>query len=477
MKKTLFGLALAASLICGCQKINDLDSRMNRAEQDINSLKTELAKLQAAVEAKVTVTSYKATDNGYILSMSDGSSITILNGKDGAPGKDGKDGDAFFSSVAAQDGALVITLVDGTVYSLPLFDVLASVASFVFIPEYSDGLATLNVGDNSDMQMIEMTCLISPLSAAKIIYDNRKDYTISVVAAGTATRSLADTKEVEAIVSMFDNGFLSVAADATGINPDAKFAIKISNATNSIVSDFVGAKKNIYGVEYDGYFYMSQKMADGNIWMTDNLHYVPEGMTVRADFTDNTGIWYPGVLSWDGTKATATASSDDFDVTVQGLLYTEEVALGCTLPTEDFVDAENTQGICPDGWHIPTAAEWIGLVGGCSDKSHTDTTAPYYDDKLSGAPLGALNDDYFHLLPYPYVNAGKSYQALVSNKDENHRYGLMNSMAYFASSTGRSDKQSYAAMITNTAAKCAVNVAYNNLTNGVYVRCIRNSAE
>ena len=44
------------------------------------------------------------------------------DGKDGVDGKDGKDGDAFFQSVElSEDGAyLVITLVDGTVYELPM---------------------------------------------------------------------------------------------------------------------------------------------------------------------------------------------------------------------------------------------------------------------------------------------------------------------------------------------------------------------
>ena len=43
-------------------------------------------------------------------------------GQDGVDGKDGKDGDAFFQSVElSEDGAyLVITLVDGTVYELPM---------------------------------------------------------------------------------------------------------------------------------------------------------------------------------------------------------------------------------------------------------------------------------------------------------------------------------------------------------------------
>ncbi len=396
MKKTLFGLALAAALICGCQKINDLDSRMNKAEQDINALKGELAKLQAAVDAKVTVTSYKATDNGYVLSMSDGSSINIFNGKDGAPGKDGKDGDAFFSSVLAQDGTLVITLVDGTVYSLPLFDVLASVSSFVFVPEYDDNLATLNVVDFSTTQYLEMSVLISPASAAKAIEEGSDDYTISIVSAGAATRA-TKIEVFESLFTFFDGNVLNVTCDVSGVNRDAKFAVKISSATNSIVSEFVGAKPEIFGVKYGDEAYLASRMKDGKVWMTQNLHYVPEGYTPSTDLTNvKAGIYMPVVINEDHTAA--TFGTDD-DARYQGYLYQSEVALGLNvgdIASEEQAKAlEGTQGICPDGWHIPTADDILGLVGKAVAPLTTNEAAPYYDKVKKYGSMDLLNDDGF----------------------------------------------------------------------------------
>ena len=399
MKKILFGLALAATLICGCQKINDLDSRMNKAEQDITALKGDLAKLQAAVDAKITVTSYKATDDGYVLSMSDGSSITILNGKDGAPGQDGqdgKDGDAFFSSVAAQDGALVVTLVDGTVFTLPLYDVLASVTSFAFVPEFDDNLATMHVVDFSTTQFVEMSVLISPASAAKAIEDNIADYTISIVAAGAATRAV-ELQEFEDLYSYFDGNVLNVTSDVSGINPDAKFAVKISSATNSIVSEFVGTGKDIMGVKYGDNAYLASKMKDGKVWMTENLHYLPEGYTPSTDLKNVTaGIYMPVVLNEDHTAA--TFGTDD-DARYQGYLYQSEVALGLKvgdITSEEQAKAlEGTQGICPEGWHIPTIDDITGLVGKAVAPIVTNEKAPYYDTDKKYGSMDLLNEDGF----------------------------------------------------------------------------------
>ena len=144
MKKIFLAFATAALMLVGCTK--ELEQRVDQLEQDVEQLQSGLEALKAAVENKLTVLDYSQVEGGYVLNLSDGSKITIYNGKDGADGEDGKngatgatgatgpqgpqgpqgekgeDGDAFFSSVElSEDGAyLVITLVDGTVYSLPM---------------------------------------------------------------------------------------------------------------------------------------------------------------------------------------------------------------------------------------------------------------------------------------------------------------------------------------------------------------------
>jgi hypothetical protein len=165
MKRILFALAAAALMAVGCTK--ELESRVDQLEQDVTELQSGLDALKAAVEKKLTVVDYVQIEGGYELLMSDGTKLYIYNGADGAKGDKGdkgetgaqgpqgekgdkgetgaqgpqgekgdkgetgaqgpkgdkgEPGDAFFKSVEiSEDGAyLVVTLVDGTVFELPL---------------------------------------------------------------------------------------------------------------------------------------------------------------------------------------------------------------------------------------------------------------------------------------------------------------------------------------------------------------------
>ena len=136
----MVALAMAMPLFTSCYDDSALNEKLEDIQTEVDKLKSDLAALQAAVDNNLSVVDYKQIEGGYELTMSDGSTITILNGKDGAAGaagqngangtngKDGKDGekgdkgDAFFTSVElSKDGLyLVITLVDGTVYNLAM---------------------------------------------------------------------------------------------------------------------------------------------------------------------------------------------------------------------------------------------------------------------------------------------------------------------------------------------------------------------
>ena len=142
----MVALAMATPLFTSCYDDSALNEKLEDIQTEVDKLKSDLAALQAAVDNNLSVVDYKQIEGGYELTMSDGSTITILNGKDGAAGaagqngangtngKDGKDGekgekgdkgdkgDAFFESVELSDDGLylVITLVSGTVYELPM---------------------------------------------------------------------------------------------------------------------------------------------------------------------------------------------------------------------------------------------------------------------------------------------------------------------------------------------------------------------
>ena len=112
----------------------------------------------------------------------------------------------------------------------------------------------------------------------------------------------------------------------------------------------------------------------GNYWMTENLRTIPEGMTVSENPADKSGLWYPytytDVKIEDGkAKATTKAAKDEATIKTNGYLYSANVYLGgVEFGKENFTSFEGVRGICPEGWHIPTKADFVALNGYAQSK-------------------------------------------------------------------------------------------------------------
>jgi len=89
------------------------------------------------------------------------------------------------------------------------------------------------------------------------------------------------------------------------------------------------------------------------IWMAENLAYLPQVNMVADGSEDvNNGKYYY-VFGYDGTivdEAKATKNYSDY-----GVLYNWYAAI------DDTIVTSNMQGVCPDGWHMPSDAEWQTL--------------------------------------------------------------------------------------------------------------------
>lgn len=96
MKKTfrLLSVFLLGATVWSCSyddsalwdKVNDLDGRVQTLETTVKGMNTSITSLKGIVEAldggKV-ITKTESTADGYILTLSDGSTLTLKNGKDG----------------------------------------------------------------------------------------------------------------------------------------------------------------------------------------------------------------------------------------------------------------------------------------------------------------------------------------------------------------------------------------------------------
>lgn len=148
---------------------------------------------------------------------------------------------------------------------------------------------------------------------------------------------------------------------------------------------------------YDDVKYNVVKMKDGKWWMAQNLAYLPEGCTPATELTAVTaGVFAP--LQINAAQTAAEFTTDPAVVAKNGYLYQAEFALGLKVgdltSVTDAQKLEGAQGICPKGWHVPTLADIMGLVGKCSGET-TQTEAPYYGG--ADGLIKLLNADGFNM--------------------------------------------------------------------------------
>jgi uncharacterized protein (TIGR02145 family) len=130
----------------------------------------------------------------------------------------------------------------------------------------------------------------------------------------------------------------------------------------------------------DGTVY--QTVTIGNqVWMAENLKYLPSVNQVADGSEDAAGSYYY-VYDYDGTDVNAAKATSNYST--YGVLYNWTAAVNA----------------CPDGWHLPSDAEWTQLtdyLGGESvagDKLKETGITHWYDPNT-----GATNETGFTALP------------------------------------------------------------------------------
>ena len=122
--KKFFALltALFAVLVSSCSYddsalLGDLNALKNKVENLENRVDQQQVLLNALAN-QLTIVSVETTADGYVITFSDNSTLTVNHGKDGANGEDGKDG--AIVAVEWDEDCAIFTLADGTTLVIPL---------------------------------------------------------------------------------------------------------------------------------------------------------------------------------------------------------------------------------------------------------------------------------------------------------------------------------------------------------------------
>ena len=98
------------------------------------------------------------------------------------------------------------------------------------------------------------------------------------------------------------------------------------------------------------------------IWMAENLAYLP---SVVGPGTGSQTTPYYYVYGYDGTVVADAKATTNY--ATYGVLYNWTAAMASSASSS--ANPSGVQGVCPDGWHLPSDAEWTELtdyLGGTS---------------------------------------------------------------------------------------------------------------
>jgi uncharacterized protein (TIGR02145 family) len=137
--------------------------------------------------------------------------------------------------------------------------------------------------------------------------------------------------------------------------------------------------------ERDGQKYKTAKIAD-QVWMAENLNYAYTGVpyNVNDREIDDSTSWcygdnpancatYGRLYTWATAIDSIALENDAGNSQICGFKKK------CTLPTV-------VQGICPEGWHLPTIEEWRTLINAFGGSK---TAGKYlFSDGFSAFPAG-----------------------------------------------------------------------------------------
>lgn len=132
---------------------------------------------------------------------------------------------------------------------------------------------------------------------------------------------------------------------------------QIDSALAAPIQNFPATAEVIYDavIDIEGHHYDAVKIGD-QIWMASNLR--------TARYAN--GDWIPEedfVMSF--TKPFRYKPSGDF--ALFGYLYNWSAVMHWDESSNAI--PSGVQGVCPDGWHVPSAAEWEQLISYCSSQS------------------------------------------------------------------------------------------------------------
>jgi len=194
-------------------------------------------------------------------------------------------------------------------------------------------------------------------------------------------------------------------------------------------------------------------------WMAENLKFLPH---VNPPDSDS------GIYVYDYNSNDVNEARQTFNFQTYGVLYNWATAMG--LPNQyNTIDWEGTdilhQGICPDGWHLPSDSEWYKLESFILTNLHVDDSAnialKIKSDTLWLNNGNGTNETGFSALP-------SGFRFREGFFDKIGRYGYFWTSTQCPSSCEQSASYRYLIFSDNE-----IHKSYPSKKSGLPVRCVK----
>ena len=188
------------------------------------------------------------------------------------------------------------------------------------------------------------------------------------------------------------------------------------------------------------------------IWMAENLKYLPSVVGPGTGFNSEA---YCYVYGYDGTSISAAKATENY--ATYGVLYNWTAAMNGAESSD--ANPSGVQGICPDGWHLPSDAEWTELTDYLGEIS------------VAGGKLKETGTTHWQS-PNAGANNESGFTALPGGSRND--FGGFHNISYYGywwSSTEINSNNAWRRYLSYDYSN--VNRDYNNKSLGFSVRCLR----
>lgn len=227
--------------------------------------------------------------------------------------------------------------------------------------------------------------------------------------------------------------------------------------------------------DIDGNTYDAVQIGD-QVWMAENLRTTKYADGTVIPYADGTAI--PLDASLNSTSAyryapgTNNNSNDENmdNVVYYGYLYNWTAVMHCSSSSESI--PSGVQGICPNGWHVPSDAEWTQLTDYMKTQpNYIASGNPEHLSKALAANSGwNYSDDTDAPGYYSGTNNTTGFSALPAGCFVGD-YSFFGENAYFWSATEHNDDNAYYRGLS--IGNALVFRTNGNKCTGISVRCVR----